>query len=261
MTTTARRLPGDPSALHLEYSLRHPVRDVSHDRTIERWSVIVRHGYEVHDDTRCPEYCDDADCPVYEEYGIEVGRMQFFRIHLYQETNAWRAMEEETHELHLIACALLDQNSGDFRERADKCLEFTGSDLLVMDRVVLDRPWRGLGLGPILAAEAIDRLRPGARAVACMPGISDREAGWEPSQERWDRITARITAGWEKIGFEEFEDGVYLLDPATTAFENALSALRKDFHDACRTWLAAAASETESGCRPGENENRPFPSR
>ncbi|MFE2867853.1 hypothetical protein [Embleya sp. NPDC059259] len=276
MTKTARDLPGDPFALHLEYSLRHGLREDPHDRTIERWSVVVRHGYEVHDDTRCPTLlgldgeisCEDpvpgpgdTGCPAFEPDGVAVGWMVFFRVRMDRGMNAWWAMEEESADLHRIGCVLLDQESGDFGERADEYLEYMGVDLLVMDRVVLDGRWRGFGLGPILAAEAIERLSPGARAVACMPGISDREPGWEPGQEEWDRVTARITAAWARVGFEAFEDGVHLFDPATVVAEEALSVLREDFDDLCRNRSHIGGGESATGGlhRCGTGDGQPPP--
>ncbi|WP_331773326.1 hypothetical protein OG948_59085 (plasmid) [Embleya sp. NBC_00888] len=276
MTKTAQDLPGDPSELHLEYSLRHRLREDPHDHTIERWTVTVRHGYEVHDDTRCPTLLgsdgeiscedeapgrDDTFCPAFEPDGVAMGRMVFFRVRMDRGMNAWWAMEEESADLHRIGCVLLDEESGDFGERAAEYLEYMGVDLLVMDRVVLDERWRGFGLGPILAAEAIERLSPGTRAVACMPGISDREPDRELGREEWDRVTARITAAWARVGFEAFADGVHLIDPATVVAEEALSVLREDFDDLCRNWSNPGSGGSAAGCLPrpgsGRDENVP----
>lgn len=44
---------------------------------------------------------------------------------------------------------------------------------MILDRVFLQNPWRGFGLGPALAAEAIRRLADGCCAVAAYPAPSE----------------------------------------------------------------------------------------
>lgn len=247
MTKNAQHLPGDPSQLHLQYAHEHGLHDDPHEQTVEGWEVRIQYGYEVHDDNHCPVLnAPDApgdhhegDCPAFEERGIEVGRMTFYRVRLDQGMNAWWAMEEESQELYEIGSVLLDQNTGNFTDEVDQRLEYMGSDLLVMDRVVLDKEWRGFGLGPILAAEAINRLVPGCRAVTCSPGISD-DHGWKPDQAEWDRVTARIAAAWERVGFTLYRDNVYLLHPATVVPEERRTALRGEFRNLCTAWREAA---------------------
>lgn len=45
--------------------------------------------------------------------------MEFFRVRMDRGANAWWATEDESHELHLIGCVLLDRESQGFGERAD----------------------------------------------------------------------------------------------------------------------------------------------
>ncbi|WP_151482131.1 hypothetical protein [Streptomyces albicerus] len=97
MTKSAQHLPGDPSQLHLQYAYEHGLHDDPHEQTVEGWEVSIRHGYEVHDDKHCPvlndsddpgDHCE-GDCPAFEEKGIEVGHMTFYRVRLDQGMNAW----------------------------------------------------------------------------------------------------------------------------------------------------------------------------
>ncbi|MFI7337088.1 hypothetical protein ACIBUY_04010 [Streptomyces sp. NPDC050085] len=247
MNKTATRLPADPGHLHLRYTLVHGLLDDPHERTLEAWKVSIRHGYEVHDVTRCPAPGEEAgdclreDCPALQEDGVEIGHMAFYRARLAQgATNAFWAMEEESQELSEIAEVLLDPATGYFTEDAGQQLAYAGTDLLVMDQVVLVKPWRGLGLGTVFAAEAISRLGIGCRAIACVPGISDYEDDWRPQQAEWDRITARITSAWQRVGFTLYRDGVYLLEPNSEAAEEHLAAARVAFHDLCAAWRTTA---------------------
>jgi GNAT superfamily N-acetyltransferase len=250
---TAQQLPADPSQLHLQYTYAHGLHDDPHDQTVERWDISIRHGHNVHDRSRCPvlngtespDVACGARCPAFEEHGLEVGRMTFFRIRLTQGMNAWLAMEEESQELYEVAQVLLDEATGYFTDEVGRQLEYVGTDLLVMDRVVLDKPWRGFGLGPVLAAEAINRLEPGCRAVACSPGVSEPDDDWKPDQAEWDRVMARIAAAWGRVGFTLYRENIYLLVPATGVSEDCRTALRVEFQDLCLAWHEADAGSDE----------------
>ncbi|MFJ9019323.1 hypothetical protein ACIRPU_04945 [Streptomyces sp. NPDC102259] len=93
-------------------------------------------------------------------------------------------------------------------------------DLLVMDRVILEPPWRGLGLGPVLAGAATRRLSQDCVAVACEPGSAD---GRELTEGRHREAAAKLSRVWERIGFEPFQEGA---GSATRGGPGALQALR-----------------------------------
>ncbi|WP_198358370.1 hypothetical protein [Streptomyces fildesensis] len=249
MTKTADQLPADPAQLHLAYAFGHGLHDDAHERTVERWEIAVRHGFEVHDDERCPtltgpEGADNCvgECPAFFEDGVRVGSMVFYRIRMVQGMNSFWAMEEESQELYEIAEVLIDSDTGHFVDELDEDLAGFGSDLLVMDQVVLDKSWRGFGLGQVLAGEAINRLAPGAQVVACSPGISDREDMAASDDAEWERVTAKIAAGWQRVGFKEFKEGVYVIDTGTVAADNALSELRKEFDALTTAWRELPAA-------------------
>ncbi|WP_282697858.1 hypothetical protein [Streptomyces sp. CC208A] len=142
-------LPGDPSELRLRISYTGDLTDIPQDDTLERWDVEILHEES------------------------KVGAMTFYRVHLDRGANAYRTMEEASAELDETAQALLDPDTGNLTEDASTSLPYVGSALLVMDRVTLDEQWRGHGLGPILATEAIHRLMAGCRGIVCTPGVTD----------------------------------------------------------------------------------------
>lgn len=202
-----------------------------------------RHRRAAHD-ARCPTLtgptgADDClgECPAFFEDGVQVGSMVFYRIHMQEGMNPFWAMEEESQDLYEIAEVLIDPETGHFVDDLDEGLCGLGSDLLVMDQVVLYEPWRGFGLGQVLAAEAIKRLAPGAQVVACSPGISDPQDMAESNDAEWERVTPKIAAGWHRVGFQEFRDGVYVIDTGTVAEDNALSELWQEFES--RVWICS----------------------
>jgi GNAT superfamily N-acetyltransferase len=82
-------------------------------------------------------------------------------------------------------------------------------DLLILDRVSLDRAWRGFGLGPILAAEALRRLSGGCCAVAAYPAMGEYPEDREQVTEAYRRrAKKKIAALWESIGFQPFRRGL-----------------------------------------------------
>ncbi|WP_405814304.1 hypothetical protein OG241_06895 [Streptomyces sp. NBC_01390] len=162
--------------------------------------------------------------------------MAFYRVHLDGARNAFWAMEEESEELYEIAQVVLDPETGSFTTEVGELLEYVGSALLVMDRVTLDPPWRGHGLASVLVIEAIHRLMAGCRAVACSPGITDLETRSVMDRSEWDRVNAKITQGWERIGFRLYRDNIYLLSPSSQDLEEQRGVLRGRLVELGASW-------------------------
>ncbi|MEU4030524.1 hypothetical protein [Streptomyces anulatus] len=116
-------------------------------------------------------------------------------MHLDRGMHAAHAMEDESEDLAEIASVILDAETGYFTDEVSDALDYVGAALLVMDRVTLDEPWRGFGLGPVLAIEAIHRLMPGCRAIVCSPGIADISEHRLREHAEWDRVTGRSPEG------------------------------------------------------------------
>jgi len=83
-----------------------------------------------------------------------------------------------------------------------------GEHVLVLDRVFIEPARRGRGLGPIVAALAIGRLRRGCRLAVCFP------APFDGPQSDHDREAAIAALGriWQTVGFRPRPDGVWVLD-------------------------------------------------
>ncbi|MEU6680964.1 hypothetical protein [Streptomyces sp. NPDC046925] len=244
MSVSLRRLPGDPSDLYLRIAFRDDLEDTPSSETLERWEVTI-HQRGAHDGPGAGraargERAQEHSAAVDRDDGT-VGQMTFYRVHPDRGMNAWLALTEASEDLAEIARAVLDPDTGNFTTATSHLLEYAGVDLLVMDRVHLARDLRGHGLGAMLACEAIYRLMPGCRAVACSPGLSDHDREHRIDQSEWDRVLAQIAKGWERVGFRHYEDNVYLLSPASELVEEQRSVLRREFAELGAAWRASAA--------------------
>lgn len=208
-------LPGDPSELSLRLCYTDELTDSPQADTMERWDVAVLHE------------------------GTTAGSITFYRVNLDRGLNAFRVMEQESDELDEIAQVLLDPDTGNFTEDASGQLPYVGSSLLVMDKVTLDEPWRGYGLGAILAIEAIHRLMAGCRGIACSPGVTDLSSDRMRDQTEWDRVNDKIARGWERIGFRLHQGNVYLLSPVSTQLEEQRGAMRQRLAELSTSWRTA----------------------
>ncbi|ALO96730.1 hypothetical protein SHL15_5667 [Streptomyces hygroscopicus subsp. limoneus] len=234
-------LPGDPSELHLRIVYTDTLSDTPDADALEEWSVEILHRRREHDSSRCPTAsgaCDAEDSPAYTVSDSAAGSMTFFRVHLDRGRNAYAAMEEASEDLYEIAQTLLDPATGYYTDEVSELLEYSGSDLLVMDRVTLSEEWRGRGLGVILAVEAIFRLMPGCRAVACSPGVSDLSANRLRNEAERNRVTAKIARGWKQLGFLPYRDNVFVLSPTSLVLEEQRGRLRRRLVELGAAWSA-----------------------
>ncbi|MGW2572871.1 hypothetical protein [Streptomyces sp. NPDC001537] len=222
----ARELPGDPARLRLVYTHGHPIEPYDFEDTLEQWHVSVRLFHPEEDE--CPQGCSEA-CERAIEEGTEIGYLHLCRLRDYTGDNRWEAADAESGDLESIASTVLDPRTGQYTDAFDEAIECPVGDLLILERVFLDKPWRGFGLGPVLAAEAIRRLSGGCCAVAAEPGMSEWPDDWEEVSESYRQQARRkIAALWESIGFTHFQDGVYLLDPALRQPGDLLAQKRKE---------------------------------
>ncbi|MGW8850062.1 hypothetical protein ACWGNE_20065 [Streptomyces xiamenensis] len=235
----ASELPGDPAQLRLTYSHGHPVVPFEDEDTLEHWHVSIRSFHD--EEAECEGGCTDA-CDQLIEEGSEVGHLSLWRLRDYTGADRWMVADAQSGELESIVSTVLD--GGVYSAAFEEAIECPAGDLLILDRVFLSKPWRGFGLGPVFAAEAIRRLSGGCCAVAAEPGMPE----WPEDREKVTdayRAAARAKIGtlWESIGFHSFHRGVQLLD---TSMQEPIDLQRQRRKD-----LEGLSAEYEAHLRSG----------
>lgn len=127
-------------------------------------------------------------------------------------------LDEIVEDLSRVASALLTKKN---KLRAGIEVENRSGDILILDRVVLNDRWCGLGLGPLLAGLCIRRLSTGVGIVGTYPypvGVT--------GAARRAEVQAKIEAAWARLGFIEFKQGVWYLDPADSTLDATIDELR-----------------------------------
>ncbi|MEU5476786.1 hypothetical protein [Streptomyces mirabilis] len=229
------RLPADPSLISLTYHHEHPLQAFEFDDTLEIWTVTAR----IDADAAAEELLahSDADQETLDAIqDVTVGRMSFARVRMYGPDDPFEAMDSHSQDLCRIGETVLDVASGQWHPACEDVLAHPAGDLLVMDRVILEPDWRGLGLGPVLAGAAIRRLSNGCAAVACEPGSAD---GREMTEDQHREAAAKLGRVWSTIGFEPFRDGVYLLDCHLQRPQDLLTERQQEFTALCTAWRKA----------------------
>ena len=92
--------------------------------------------------------------------------------------------------------------------------------VVIVDRVEVDSALRRNGLGPLLVAEALQRLGRGCAMAAC----SDSPTGGSASSEV-ERNEIRLMI--RDFGFSEWRDSIWTLDLATTGLSATRTAIRE----------------------------------
>jgi len=132
---------------------------------------------------------------------------------------------------HIAPVVFSLEEPGELDPGLDDQLEVSGSQILILRNVKLVAPWRGFGLGALLAGTAIKRLSAGARAAVCYPApISEPDSAAQDSQDdddAWDRAVAALQRTWGRLGFEHFRDGVFVLDLGLVTLDERLAQLSR----------------------------------
>ncbi|MCX4618025.1 hypothetical protein ACFZAB_34385 [Streptomyces albogriseolus] len=254
----ASELPGDPAQLRLVYSHGHPAVPYEDEDTLEHWRVSIRAYHD--EEEECAGGCTEA-CPQLIDDGSEVGWLRLWRLRDYTGVDRWMVADAQSGDLESIASAVL--HDGEYSDAFQETIDCPVGDLLILDRVFLTRPWRGFGLGPVFAAEAIRRLSGGCCAVAAEPGMAEWPENRDAVSDAY-RATAKakIAALWESIGFHAFHGGVQLLDTSLQEPIDLHHARRKDLEDlsaAYRAHLEGRPALPELAVTPPASPATPVP--
>lgn len=182
------QLPADPSLISLVYHHEHPVQAHEFANTLEVWTVSARIDADVLAE-ELAAYSDMDQEALDAVQEVTVGRMSFVRVRMFGPDHPWVAMDSYTGDVSRIGEVVLDVADGEWEPAFEAALAHPVGDLLVMDRVILEPAWRGLGLGPVLAGAAIRRLSQNCVAVACEPGSAD---GREMTEEQHREAAAKL---------------------------------------------------------------------
>jgi GNAT superfamily N-acetyltransferase len=160
-----------------------------------------------------------------------VGDFRFIVLDLYETEDAYRLLSDEGGRASKIAKVIFDCGSGQLIDDLEESIEPMGDRLLIVDEVRLEPEWRGFGIGALLVASAINTLSGGVRAVACYPEPADfpgSGAGDGGRSARSKQAVPALDKVCERIGFEHFRDGVWMLDLNLVTFEEAFARLRTE---------------------------------
>ncbi|PWJ05475.1 hypothetical protein DKG34_22200 [Streptomyces sp. NWU49] len=210
-----RELPCDPEHLDLTYTHRQSFGADAYGDTVEGWTVVVREYHEEWDE--CEGGCGTEVCERFMEEGREIGELHLWRLRDRTGMSSWEvANDDGSWELMSMLSSVLDPRTGAYSPEFQETVGRPDGDVLVLERVRLREEWRGFGLGPVLAAEAIRRLSAGCCAVLTDPGMTDDwcwpgEAEGRPVLRRGD-TEGKLAALCVSIGFRPFRNGVHLLD-------------------------------------------------
>jgi GNAT superfamily N-acetyltransferase len=178
--------------------------------------------------------------------GGVIGSMTLFRLR--QDTRfspyPWADAEAYDEALFNLVLGIYDLGNGGYRQAFCDTVVSCDGDLLVLSHVRLDEAWRGFGLGPILASQAIWALADGCSAVAVEATASETPKNQHPlSQTEWTEANGKITALWEGIGFRRRTNPLgHLLDPKTEEARDARNHQRKRFDALARAYRTAPAA-------------------
>jgi GNAT superfamily N-acetyltransferase len=125
-------------------------------------------------------------------------------------------------DLETVGSAVLDPETGELREAVPQ--SGFGPSLVILNSVELADAWRGRGIGAFLAGVALQALSGDAACIATFPAPLDDSKG-----EARQRAIRRLEQVWAQLGFEHYRAGVWVLDPALVALDNAVRSMRERF--------------------------------
>jgi hypothetical protein len=154
-----------------------------------------------------------------------VGRFRLYRVLLGLAVayghRPFDVFDAHSDKLCRYYAALFDPETGTVRGAAGRRPHSGGADLLLLDALILEPPWRGLRLGLLAVRRLLDLLGGSCGLVACRPvplGDADAAGGRQAGKAKLRRHLRRL--GFRRVG----RTGYYGLAPAGPAprFEDLL---------------------------------------
>ncbi|KAF2779457.1 hypothetical protein [Streptomyces sp. OM5714] len=228
---SAGQLPGDPRRLNLEYRTWHFVGSEGDENGFDEWEVSVR-------SSRYPDRPKGAAARTVQH---EIGSMRLFRLRMDERFSPFPFSDAEAHDTELsnLVLGVYDLGRGGYRQEFRDTMTTCDGDLLVLFDVRLDPAWRGFGLGPVLAAEAVWTLADGCSAVITHTHPTEFPDRPRPEAE-YRRAVERIAALWESVGFRRRAGPLgHLLDPRTDEARDLRNERRRDLDALAGAWRAS----------------------
>ncbi|GAA3617095.1 hypothetical protein GCM10022223_37040 [Kineosporia mesophila] len=160
---------------------------------------------------------DAADADGY--VTARVGSANLIVADIY-ERSLFEALDARSGDLAHIGGAILDIGSGELAAELLRIVDGVGQNLLIVNTVQIDEPFRGLSFGLIGTGLLLQHLCKSSGGVAALypmkPGAQDEDR---------DTSYARLSAYWSRLGFELFQDNVHVLDLATVTLDRKMHDL------------------------------------
>ncbi|WP_328561043.1 hypothetical protein [Streptomyces coelicoflavus] len=225
---SADQLPGDPRRLNLEYRTWHFVGSEGDENGFDEWHVSVRSS----------RYLDRPKWSAQKTVQHEIGSMRLFRLRMDERFSPFPFSDAEAYDTDLsnLVLGVYDLGRGGYRQEFRDEMTTCDGDLLVLFDMRLDPAWRGFGLGPVLAAEAVWTLADGCSAVITATHPTEFPDRPGPEAE-YRRAAEKIAALWESVGFRQRTRPLgHLLDPRSGEARDLRNERRRDLDALADAW-------------------------
>ncbi|MFD3567385.1 hypothetical protein [Streptomyces sp. NPDC058667] len=192
----------------LTYSSEHWLRPWRDD-SVQRWDVGMH-------------FNEEGPGPCF-------GTIELYVVDHWRSSNIVESLDAVSVDLQEIGAALYDPELGHIRDDLYGDLALSGKTTIV-DRVRMDRRFRGQGLGVYLTGLALDHLSHGAGVIALFPSPLEDDETPLPPPGSWEGVDeaalaaarARLGRAWSCLGFEHYRNGTWILDPGLRTLHDAL---------------------------------------
>lgn len=200
--------PPEFSDIVLSYSHRHLADDSDEDRSVERWDVEIAFAPENREETEV------------------IGKVT---VYVVRYVEGWISgvdvvgvLDSETDDVGQMAEVIFSPNECALSDTAEDFLGGSAEgSAIFLHEMTLSPTSRGQGLGPILLGLVIRKLGRGCGFAALVPGTLEGQ----PSEAESEQGRLALARTWAKLGFENVEHNVMMLNLTTATFEERLETL------------------------------------